>query len=60
MTFTIQLAIELDEDLIASIAEKRGVPVDQVIKEIAGDCECRAHDAIRWRHAVDRVGVSIG
>lgn len=48
----IHLSVALDIEVAASIALHRGVAVEAVLSEIAGDCECRAHDSVRYRHGV--------
>jgi hypothetical protein len=56
---TILLDIALDADAVVALAEHRGRPVESIIREIAGDLECRCVDACRWRQGVDRVGSSV-
>ncbi len=59
MNVTIVLTITLDDDLLIAVAERCGQPVEVIVRELAYDLECRAHDSCRWRDGVERVGSSV-
>jgi hypothetical protein len=55
----IQLVATLDQSHLEAQALRRGRSVEAIVAEIAGDCECRAHDSIKWRDGVERVATSV-
>lgn len=48
----VTLSIKVDEDLAQSLAQHCQVSLEDVISEIARECECRLVDSVRWRHGV--------
>jgi hypothetical protein len=54
MTATFSLTITVDDDFMATEAERRGRTVDEVTHELVGRLECDLCDVARWRHGVDQ------
>jgi len=59
MRFTFTVTVDLDETTVASLAARQHRPSGDVVAEIASDVECRLSDAVRFRDAVERVGIAL-
>lgn len=58
MTATITLTVHLDEAYVLTRTLRGHQPAADVIRELVGDLEASAFDALRHKDAVARLGVA--